>query len=229
MADSDSDSSSDTSSEGEPDWEVLESQLGSDALVALRAHFQSKLTAKDERQQNNDSSERAADTIPANNATYSEQTYWNDRFAKEDAYEWLVGYTELASILDRLPLGKQSRILIVGCGNSSLTVDMHNAGYSNIVSTDYSEVVISAMRSKHDNLPGLSWEVMDMLNLTYPDSSFDVVLDKAAMDAIHTNEGSVWSPSDECIDATHRCTQLAHSVANINRELCYSNVVQVAL
>jgi SAM-dependent methyltransferase len=221
MADSDSDSSSDTSSEGEPDWEVLESQLGSDALVALRAHFQSKLTAKDERQQNNDSSERAADTIPANNATYSEQTYWNDRFAKEDAYEWLVGYTELAGILDELPLGKQSRILLVGCGNSSLTVDMHNAGYSNIVSTDYSQVVITAMRCKHDNLPGLTWEVMDMLNLTYSDSSFDVVLDKAAMDAIHTNEGSVWSPSDECIDATHRCdTSLNGYALSILHDVC---------
>jgi EEF1A lysine methyltransferase 4 len=225
MTDSDSDSSSDTSSEGEPNWDILESQLGSEALVALRAHFQSKLTTKDEQQQQNDSSERAADKIPANNATYSELTYWNDRFAKEDAYEWLVGYAELARILDKLPLGKQSRILIVGCGNSSLTVDLHNAGYSNIVSTDYSEVVIAAMRSKHDNLPGLTWEVMDMLDLTYPDSSFDVVLDKAAMDAIHTNEGSVWSPSEECIDATHRYASSFHSLANMNRKMWGSSIL----
>jgi EEF1A lysine methyltransferase 4 len=205
-----SDCSSDTSSEGEPDWEALESQVGSDAIDALRAHFQSKLTAKDEQQQQVDSEGRA-NTIPANNATYSELTYWNDRFACEEAYEWLLGYAELASILDKLPLGKQSRILSVGCGNSSLTIDMHNAGYSSIVSTDFSEVVIAAMRSRHNDLPGLTWEVMDMLNLTYPDSSFDVVLDKAAMDAIHTNEGSVWSPSDECVDATHRCVQLVHA------------------
>lgn len=31
--------------------------------------------------------------IPENNLIYSEKSYWNDRFEKEEKYEWLVNYS----------------------------------------------------------------------------------------------------------------------------------------
>lgn len=43
----------------------------------------------------------------------------------------------------------------------------------------------------------MSWRVMDMTALDFPDGSFDVVIDKAAMDALLTDEGSVWEPNAE--------------------------------
>ncbi|KAG5189458.1 S-adenosyl-L-methionine-dependent methyltransferase [Tribonema minus] len=146
--------------------------------------------------------------LPASNSDYSKREYWNTRFADEQEYDWLAGYKDIASILSELtPKGKDSRILLVGCGNSTLTKDMHDAGYRNLVSTDFSEVVIQAMQQRYGDLPGLRWEVMDMLNLQYPEGSFDMVLDKAAMDAITTAEGDMWDPDPAVIDAVHRmCT-----------------------
>jgi hypothetical protein len=30
--------------------------------------------------------------LPKHNSEYSKQEYWDERFAKEDHYEWLVSY-----------------------------------------------------------------------------------------------------------------------------------------
>lgn len=49
----------------------------------------------------------------------------------------------------------------------------------NLVSTDFSEVVIEKMRAKHQAArPELRWEKMDMLALDAADASFDAVVDK---------------------------------------------------
>ena len=39
-------------------------------------------------------------------------------------------------------------------------------------------------------------QVMDMTKMTYPPASFDFVLDKAAMDALVTDEGDPWDPNE---------------------------------
>ena len=38
-------------------------------------------------------------TIPKNNLTYNEKSYWNDRFEVEEEYEWLVNYSQIKSQL----------------------------------------------------------------------------------------------------------------------------------
>lgn len=40
-------------------------------------------------------------------------------------------------------------MLVVGCGNSSLSGDMFDDGFSNITSMDFSELVIDEMRQKN--------------------------------------------------------------------------------
>ena len=40
---------------------------------------------------------------------------------------------------------------------------------------------------------------MDMMNLTFDNESFDVVLDKATMDVIMTDNKDPWNPSEEVI------------------------------
>lgn len=48
-----------------------------------------------------------------------------------------------------------------------------------LLSTDFSEVVIEKMRAKHKGpRPGLRWEKMDMLAIEAEDASFDAVVDK---------------------------------------------------
>ena len=95
---------------------------------------------------------------------------------------------------------------MLGCGNSTLSPDMHAAGYTNIVNIDYSTNVISRMSTRY---PTQQWHVADITTLTSPPTlsllggagSFDIALDKGTMDALMA-EGkgsSVWNPSDRVI------------------------------
>jgi hypothetical protein len=50
----------------------------------------------------------------------------------------------------------------------------------------------------------MQWLEMDMTELSFDDASFDVVIDKAAMDAIMVDEGDVWYPEQTVIDLAHK-------------------------
>ncbi|KAH9973559.1 S-adenosyl-L-methionine-dependent methyltransferase [Lactifluus volemus] len=67
---------------------------------------------------------------------------------------------------------------MLGCGNSTLSEDMYDDGYKNIVNIDYSPVVIERMHARNHNRPEMQWLVMDVRNLKFEDASFDVALTK---------------------------------------------------
>jgi SAM-dependent methyltransferase len=139
--------------------------------------------------------------VPKSNTVYATKDYWEERFATEKDYEWLMSYQQLAAQLTPY-LQANTRILMVGCGNSPFSADLYDAGYTNIVNIDYSETVIAAMKARHDIArPKMEWRVMDMTDLSdLSDTSFDVVIDKATMDALLSTEGDVWNPERSCID-----------------------------
>lgn len=94
---------------------------------------------------------------------------------------------------------------MVGCGNSPFSADMYDAGYKNIVNIDYSENVITVMKKQHsEKRPMMKWLVVDMTDMSeLADNSFDVVIDKAAMDAFMTKEGDVWNPEESVVQASY--------------------------
>jgi hypothetical protein len=53
----------------------------------------------------------------------------------------------------------------------------------------------------------MRWLTMDMLDMSFDDSSFDVVIDKATMDALMVDEGDVWNPN---IGSFHDVLNLIH-------------------
>lgn len=64
-----------------------------------------------------------------------------------------------------------------------------------LLSTDFSEVVIKKMRAKHlPDRPGMRWERMDMLALDAEDASFDAVVDKVSSlgEEAGTRQRSCW-------------------------------------
>ncbi|CAG07695.1 unnamed protein product, partial [Tetraodon nigroviridis] len=87
-----------------------------------------------------------------------------------------------------------------GCGNSSLSGDMSNAGNQSITNIDYSSVCIATMRDRYGHCPSMTWHQMDIRRLSFPDASFDVILEKATLDAIVVEEKSQWqiSPQTGC-------------------------------
>lgn len=149
---SDSDSSS---SDPEPNWDLLKETLGADALKALEAHMNND----DEGQPTTPSASRETVKLPKNNQEYGRQSYWDERFAEEEAFDWLVGYDDVEYLISPL-LSPDSRILLVGCGNSNFSAEIYDAGYHNLTNIDYSEVVIDAMKKKYrESRPEMEWLV----------------------------------------------------------------------
>ena len=91
---------------------------------------------------------------------------WLKQYSEEE-YDWLLSSSVLFPSL--LPLlqecqeasedGLTPSILILGCGNSSLSADLKEEGFSNITSLDFSPIVIEHMQEKH---PDMRWVEGDM-------------------------------------------------------------------
>ena len=142
--------------------------------------------------------------VDDSNARFNKVYYWNERFAEEEKYDWLMEYQHLSNELEPL-LKKTDKILVVGCGNSTFSRQLFDAGFTNVTNIDYSGVVIDKMRELHSaECPTMEWVEMDMTNMTFPDQTFDVVLDKAAMDALVVEEGDVWDPEPATIEVVHK-------------------------
>ncbi|OQS05843.1 hypothetical protein THRCLA_02069 [Thraustotheca clavata] len=143
--------------------------------------------------------------LPRHNSEYKNQSYWDTRFASEESYDWLAKYSDVADLITKY-VPKDSRLLIVGCGNSTFSIDLYDAGYTNIVNLDFSSVVIERMSAKYSESRRLmKWAVGDMLKLPefFESNSFDVVIDKAAMDALMVEGGDTWSPAEHLLASAH--------------------------
>ncbi|MED6261405.1 hypothetical protein ATANTOWER_004779, partial [Ataeniobius toweri] len=90
------------------------------------------------------------------------------------------------------------------CGNSNLSGDMYSAGYHAITNMDYSSVCISVMSARYSSCPGMTWHQMDVRQLSFSDASFDVILEKATLDAIMVEEKSPWEVSPETSSFIHQ-------------------------
>jgi SAM-dependent methyltransferase len=76
-------------------------------------------------------------------------------------------------------------ILHIGCGTSSLTAELYDTGYGSIVNCDTSPAAIDACTQIYSReRPGLSFAVMDALDLQFNAGTFGVVLDKGCLDAV---------------------------------------------
>ena len=135
------------------------------------------------------------------NTQYKRQEYWDARFQTEEDYEWLCGYEHVCDFLQR-DISKQASVLILGCGNSPFSCEMADAGYTNVTSVDFSSVVINKMIEKYaTSHPSLKWIVADVKRLdeVFSLHSFDVIIDKACLDALVCDEGDPWSPNESTV------------------------------
>ena len=78
-----------------------------------------------------------------------------------------------------------------------MSAEMYLDGFHNITNLDYSEVVIQNMHDKHADMDTMKWVVMDMLDMTFIDGSFDVIIEKGTLDAMLVGEKDPWFMSDE--------------------------------
>ena len=81
-------------------------------------------------------------------------------------YLWFDGcrygeYPVLCEVLHKY-VKTQDRILVAGCGNSSLSADMYDVGYKHIINVDISDVVIKQMIEKNKHRENMVFTKMDM-------------------------------------------------------------------
>ncbi|KAJ2735349.1 hypothetical protein H4S06_006709 [Coemansia sp. BCRC 34490] len=162
------------------------------------------------QQENEESAHIKASTdlavLPTNNTEYGTKDYWQKRYAQEadSSFDWFKTYKDLHQLFSKYIAGKGARILMLGCGNSTLSEDMYSAGYQNIVNVDYSDVVIECMRQRTRHMDKMTWEVMDVREMHLDDGSIDVAVDKGTLDALLCDKGNVWEPSAELCENVRR-------------------------
>jgi len=130
--------------------------------------------------------------------TYASQAYWDEAYADNkygESFDWYGAWSENGTSGQTLgdnvrPLvAKDAGILMLGCGNSNMSVLMHEEGYQNITNVDISEPVITRMQNSYGHIHGLSWLAMDASALTFADGSFDTVIEKGLFDALFAGTG----------------------------------------
>lgn len=150
--------------------------------------------------------------LPDRNEHYLHSAYWNTRFEGEQQYDWFKGFNEFKHLCIG-HLRCTDSICILGCGNSTLTQDLYNSGYHNLTSVDLSDVVIDRMREKAAaaSQDAIIWQVADMLDLPYSDSTFDVVIEKGTMDVLFVDNDDPFNPKAQVrqrvfqmLNETHR-------------------------
>jgi ubiquinone/menaquinone biosynthesis C-methylase UbiE len=134
---------------------------------------------------------------------YGSKDYWDKRYDDSDeAFEWLLGYDDLRDILGA-HIDRDARILVVGCGNSDLPPRMERDGFTKQVCVDNSDVVIAQMKER---FPSIEWQVMDAMDMSFENASFDVILDKGCIDGIMCTA-----------DSGHNCQRLVHEYHRVLR------------
>uniref|UniRef100_A0A182M3C0 eEF1A lysine and N-terminal methyltransferase homolog n=1 Tax=Anopheles culicifacies TaxID=139723 RepID=A0A182M3C0_9DIPT len=130
--------------------------------------------------------------LPKTTADFGSTEYWNAFFRKrgKHAFEWYGEYPELCDQLHQY-IKPKDEILVVGCGNSKLSMDLYDVGFKKITNIDISPVVIKQMQeANRSTRPEMTWNQMDATAMSFPDESFSVVLDKGTLDALFTDEST---------------------------------------
>lgn len=149
---------------------------------------------------------------------FGTKDYWDDVYLgrgdfPSDTYTWYYGWEVLGRVVEQYIPDKGARILVPGIGNDDILLDLHKAGYMNMVGQDYSEhaverqidllsyegISIAPTEDAEKSEEG-SIQVMqgDVTNL--PESwteSFDIILEKGLLDAVYlSGDGNMEAASD---------------------------------
>src|SRR4051812_42715899 len=104
--------------------------------------------------------------LPTNHDEFRTKQYWDEFFLKrgDAAFEWYGSYKELIPVL-RPHMKVDDHVLNIGCGNSTISVDLYDNGFRRISNLDFSDLVINEMQAKYNDREGMTWEVGDMTDM----------------------------------------------------------------
>lgn len=151
--------------------------------------------------------------LPDSALAYRDPVYWDERFSKEEHYEWFKDYSHFRHLLLQ-NIHSSSSVLELGCGNSQLSDEMYNDGITDITCIDLSSVAVEKMRSRLSSKGFTDIKVMvaDMLDLPFEEDTFDVVIEKGTMDVLFVDSGDPWNPRPEIVSNVKAMLKGVHRV-----------------
>ena len=160
---------------------------------------------------------------------FGEMKYWDDGYKTGEApKEWFLPYQTFKEFVEK-NVPKESDTLVIGCGTSSLSIEMYDSGYKTLQSMDYSPEAIHEMQEAY---PHLVWKIEDVRNMSYATGQFDAIVDKGTLDCLffldETNESilkmlkevyRVLKPDGRYVVVTCGCPMQRMDVFYANKEL----------
>ena len=123
--------------------------------------------------------------IHTNQNTTTRTGYYESNH-EEKGFDWLFSFEDIdLKTWREMYLGRDvdAKILVVGSGHSEMPIHMYDAGWKDITAVDSSGTVITRM--KKDFPDKVKWVQSDVRDMRcFEDKTFDVILDKACVDAL---------------------------------------------
>ncbi|CAI9104452.1 OLC1v1003121C1 [Oldenlandia corymbosa var. corymbosa] len=158
-----------------------------------------------------------ADELPSSASAYLDPQYWDDRFKREEHYEWFKDFSHFRHlILDHI--NPSYSVLELGCGNSQLCEELYSEGITDITCIDLSPVAVEKMSQRLLSKGYKEIKVLeaDMLDLPFGDECFDVVIEKGTMDVLFVDSGDPWNPRSETVNNVMAMLRQVHRVLRPN-------------
>ena len=125
---------------------------------------------------------------------YSSLSYWENRYTNEhlEIFEWYQTYETLKEKIGEY-FKTTDKVLNVGCGTSKFAEDLYIDDIKDVTNIDFSENAIKIMVEYYqEQQVEMNYKKMDVCEMTeFVDKSFDVVFDKALLDAMLCGENAL--------------------------------------
>lgn len=144
---------------------------------------------------------------------YGNRLYWEERYAADpsQSFDWYFTYETLQPLLAERGLLRRDddfEVLLPGCGNSTLPARLSADGYSNLSCVDISAVIIGQLKARYAGLGEVDFFQLDVTDAaavaaSLPEQAFDLVLDKALLDAVLCGEDA-FAKATSLVASMHR-------------------------
>ncbi|XAR72844.1 Endothelin-converting enzyme 1 [Bertholletia excelsa] len=150
---------------------------------------------------------------PSTAMAYLDPHYWDERFAREEHYEWFKDYSYFRHLIEK-SVKPNSSVLELGCGNSQLCEELYKEGINDITCIDLSAVAVEKTQKRLLAKGYKEIKVLeaDMLDLPFSNDCFDVVIEKGTMDVLFVDSGDPWNPRPETLSKVMAMLQGVHRV-----------------
>ena len=119
---------------------------------------------------------------------FSDSSYWEKRYTENpNIFEWYRGFNHFIDDIKTV-FNFKGIAANIGCGTSTMGIDLLNAGFSHVINTDISCAAINIMKEKFKDVKDVEWIVDDCLDTHLPPNMFDCIFDKGTIDALICNE-----------------------------------------